>query len=63
MLLLVNRADTPTISVNQVQLRSDEVRLKGVEEALQQVTQQLATLNAHHNVGGSVSIVADQDTL
>ena len=53
LLLLFNRADTPTISVNQVQSRSEEVRLKGVEEALQQVTQQLATLNARHNVGGS----------
>ena len=53
LLLLFNRVDTPTISVNQVQSRSDEVRLKGLEEALQQVTQQLATLSARHNVGGS----------
>ena len=53
LLLLFNRVDTPTISVNQVQSSSDEVRLKGVEEALQQVTQQLATLSAGHNVGGS----------
>ena len=60
LLLVFNRVDTPTISVNQVQSRSDEVRLKGVEEALQQVTQQLATLSARHNVGSSKCFNCDR---
>ena len=55
LLLLFNQADMPTASVNQVQTRSNEDRLKGVEEALQQVSQQLAALNVRpvDSVGGS----------
>ena len=55
LLLLFNRADMPTASVNQVQTRSNEDCLKGVEEALQQVSQQLAALNVRpvDSVGGS----------
>ena len=55
LLLLFNRADMPTASVNQVQTRSNEDRLKGVEEALQQVSQQLSALNVRpvDSVGGS----------
>ena len=48
LLLLFQRVDTPTV-VNQVQPRSSEDRLRGVEEALQQVSQQLASLNVSHD--------------
>ena len=55
LLLLYNRADMPTATVNQIQTKSNEDRLKGVEEALQQVSQQLAALSVRHmdSVGGS----------
>ena len=51
LLLLFNRADKPTASVNQVQTKRNEDRLKEVEEALQQVSQQLAALNVRHMDG------------
>ena len=41
--------DTPTVAVSQVQPRSSEDRLRGVEEALQQVSQQLASLSVRRD--------------
>ena len=49
LLLLFHQVDTPTIAVSQVQPRSSEDRLRGVEEALQQVSQQLASLSVRRD--------------
>ena len=49
LLLLFHQVDTPTIAVSQVQPRSSEDHLRGVEEALQQVSQQLASLSVRRD--------------
>jgi len=48
LLLLFRRADMPTTtSVNHLVTSHNEERLRGVEEALQQMSQQLASLSVH----------------
>ena len=49
LLLIFHRVDMPITSVNQVQTSCNADRLKGVEEALQQVSQQLASLSVCHS--------------
>ena len=48
LLLLFQQVDMPIV-VNQVQPRSSEDRLRGVEEALQQISKQLASLNVNRD--------------
>lgn len=55
LLLIFRRAEMPTTAVNQVQTNFNEDRLKGVEEALQQVSQQLASLSIRHSSRGAMS--------
>ena len=52
LLLLFQQVDMPTV-VNQVQPRSSEDLLIGVEEALQQVSEQLASLNVNRDDASS----------
>ena len=55
LLLLFHRTDMPTSAVNQIQTKSDENRLKEVEETLQQMSQQLAALSVHRMNGSGRS--------
>ena len=52
-LLLFQQVNVATNIVNQVQPRNNESCLKGVEEALQQVSQQLASQSVRRDSVGS----------